>query len=485
MSKEISSSPSAAHEDDKHIDDSTASCDTIDSKESMGSDNSSNEEWKKDTTTWEKIYEHLVIAVPVFLTFAMRKSVDIVSVIFVGHLGAVYLGSAGLASVTQNVTGNAVIHGLSGALGTISGQANGAKDYKELGLALQRSVLILMVFVCLPVTLLWCYSKPLFILVGLNHEVSHRASLYLIYLIPGAWAMSSSVCIQTWLHAQADTRAIAIITFFLALTHPILCYLFIYKLNFGYLGAAIAVSTTKTLELVGGLIYLGCISSKLVDVDFRWSLECLNSWGHFLSLGLPNVLMMSEWMASEIIIFLSGRLGNPSVDISTMSVYQSVLSICFMLPMGFHVSACTIVGNSLGAGMAEVAKIAAVIAPSLTIIGTVILAGILLISRNQLGYVFTGDEEVVTQLSTLVPLMALYIMMDGVQATLTGAPSQTHILSNFSVSNNFKPPLFCLKQFQTTSFLSQTISNHLFSVFDPFIRPKFHLCLWMYECMSV
>ena len=67
----------------------------------------------------DSIKEHFSIAVPVTFTFLMRKSVDVVSVIFIGHLGATYLAAAGLATITQNVSGGAIIYGLTGALGTI------------------------------------------------------------------------------------------------------------------------------------------------------------------------------------------------------------------------------------------------------------------------------------------------------------------------------------------------------------------------------
>eukprot|EP01036_Dinobryon_divergens_P029842 gene29842-39003_t len=368
----------------------------------------------------DRISELANIAVPVCLTFVMRKSVDIVSVIFVGHLGAKYLSAAGLASVTQNVTGNSLIIGLAGALSTLCSQSYGAKDFTELGLWLQRALIILWCMICAPVSVLWLFSDPIFRHLGQQAEISNNSSRYLISLTPGLWAMSVSVCIQNWLHSQSNTRAIAVITFLLAVLHPAICYLYIFVFNFGYLGAAFAVSTTKVLEVVFLLIYLFAFSTVLKDTNFSWSHRCMHQWIPFLKLGIPNMMMLSEWWASEIIIFMSGSLTNPEVTVSAMSIYQSLNAICFMFPSGLSVSASTIVGNALGSGDATSAKFSTVLVPTLTLGVTTIIAGILLTCRSASGRIFTSNGSVVDMVSTLIPILAAYVVVDGIQASLSG-----------------------------------------------------------------
>jgi MATE family multidrug resistance protein len=368
----------------------------------------------------DRIFEHANIAVPVCLTFVMRKSVDIVSVIFVGHLGSHYLSAAGLASVTQNVTGNSLIIGLAGALSTLCSQAYGAKDFVELGLWLQRALIILWCTICVPVTILWLFSRTIFEHLGQQSDISYSSSRYLISLTPGLWAMSVSVCLQNWLHSQSNTRAIAIITFLLAVLHPAICYLYIFVLNFGYLGAAFAVSTTKTLEVIFLLIYLFTISTVLKDTNFTWSHRCMHEWIPFLKLGIPNMMMLSEWWASEIIIFMSGSLRNPEVTVSAMSIYQSLNSICFMFPSGLSVSASTIVGNALGSGDATTAKFSTLLAPAMTLGVSTIIAGVLLTCQSTSGRIFTSDGSVLDMVFILIPILAVYVVVDGVQASLSG-----------------------------------------------------------------
>eukprot|EP00596_Hydrurales_sp_CCMP1899_P010733 CAMPEP_0119040490 /NCGR_PEP_ID=MMETSP1177-20130426/10428_1 /TAXON_ID=2985 /ORGANISM="Ochromonas sp, Strain CCMP1899" /LENGTH=144 /DNA_ID=CAMNT_0007005585 /DNA_START=162 /DNA_END=593 /DNA_ORIENTATION=+ len=95
------------------------------------------------------------LAFPVICTFVMRKSVDIVSVIFVGRLGPSWLSAAGIAAVSSNVTGNSMVVGLAGALSTLCSQAYGSKDMQSFNLVPQKAVLILSIIICVPVSVLW------------------------------------------------------------------------------------------------------------------------------------------------------------------------------------------------------------------------------------------------------------------------------------------------------------------------------------------
>ncbi len=67
------------------------------------------------------------------------------------------------------------------------------------------------------------------------------------------------------------------------------------------------MSSTKLLEFGLLLLYLGAFSTVLQDTQFAWTWDCTRHWWSYLRLALPNLLMMSEWWASEIIIFLSGE----------------------------------------------------------------------------------------------------------------------------------------------------------------------------------
>ena len=117
-----------------------------------------------------------------------------------------------------------------------------------------------------------------------SKELAGNASRYWRILIPSLWSLSCTTSIQNWLHSQSKTRAIAVITLIVACLHPFWCYTYIYFLNFGYLGAALAVTTSKLSELLllGSYIY----SYKVYEeIGFKFSYDCFEGWGAFLILG--------------------------------------------------------------------------------------------------------------------------------------------------------------------------------------------------------
>jgi hypothetical protein len=103
-----------------------------------------------------------------------------------------------------------------------------------------------------------------------------------------------------------------------------------------------------------------------------------------------------------------------------MSIYQNFLSLCFMLPAGIRESCSTIVGNALGADKPHIAKASSVISPALAFLGCVAMSAVILPMRNQLGRMFTDDAEVVALVASLAPIIAAYVISDGVQAAYTG-----------------------------------------------------------------
>ena len=308
----------------------------------------------------------LILAVPVSWTFIMRKSVDIVAVIFVGHLGSQYLAAAGIASVTANVTGNSVLIAFSGALSTICGWAKGANDTQGLYAALQRALIILPLCICVPISLLWSFSSSVMVLCGQQEDMSLLAQQYLRLMIPGLWARAVALCVQNWLYSQEKMMIIAYSTSISALCNVVLCYVLVLVLDVGFAGAAISNSICRIIEaslMVGYLVYNSYQDDSLL-IGFQWSTECFKNWGQYFELAMPSLLMIAEWWASELLIFMAGMMAvEPELQVSTMSVYQSLIAMCFMFPSCLRVAD----GTRIGANKPNRAKTAALVSTCLAV----------------------------------------------------------------------------------------------------------------------
>ncbi|KAK9934657.1 hypothetical protein M0R45_021793 [Rubus argutus] len=96
---------------------------------------------------------------------------------FVGEVGSSLFAALLLPSPSIcAVSGFSLIFGMACALETLSGQAYGARQYRQLGLHINTAIFSLML-VCLPLSLVWIYMGKILILMGQDPLISHEAAL--------------------------------------------------------------------------------------------------------------------------------------------------------------------------------------------------------------------------------------------------------------------------------------------------------------------
>ena len=355
-----------------------------------------------------------------------KKSVDIISFIFVGHLASThYLSAAGIATVTANVFGNSFIMGLAGPLSTLCSQAYGARNFKALKLSFQQAIAIMTVL-CSLITLLWCFSLPIMGFLGQSRAIAQDASKFLLCLIPALYTYAYAVCIQFCLYAQQKPRVAMIVSIVIATMHPFWCYFFMKTLNIGFLGAACAISTSRTIELLCLVSYISFSVDEdiLILQQIKWTREVLTGWSVYFRLGAPNILMMSEWWASETIIFMAGFLNNPDVQIASLSIFHNMGTICFMLPRGLETAGCSRVGNALGKNEASSARSAAIVCVFVQLVVSITQSSVLVAGRHVVGSIFLSANDMDAYqrklIATLMLILAVYTFADGLQCAISG-----------------------------------------------------------------
>lgn len=78
------------------------------------------------------------------------------------------------------------------------------------------------------------------------------------------------------------------------------------------------------------------------------------------------------------------------------------------------------VSNELGAGNPKAAAFSVVVVTSISFIISVVFAVIVLALRHVISYAFTSGEVVANAVSELCPLLALTLLLNGVQPVLSG-----------------------------------------------------------------
>eukprot|EP00249_Psilotum_nudum_P033260 c49998_g1_i1 orf=1-351(-) len=104
----------------------------------------------------------------------------IISMLFLGRLGKLELAGGALSIGFANITGYSVLSGLAMGMEPICGQAYGAKQWKVLGLTMQKTIVILMC-ASVPIAALWINMKRILLWCGQDEGVTSMASDYIIF----------------------------------------------------------------------------------------------------------------------------------------------------------------------------------------------------------------------------------------------------------------------------------------------------------------
>ena len=179
--------------------------------------------------------------------------------------------------------------GMGSALETLCGQAVGAGQIDMLGIYMQRSWVIL-VTTALLLSLLYIFAAPLLKLIGQTEEISEAAGVFAIYMIPQLFAYAMNFPIAKFLQSQSKIMVMALIAAVVLVLHTLFSWLFMLKLGWGLVGAAIVLDTSWWLIVIAQLLYI--FSGTCGRAWSGFSLKAFqNLWG-FVKLSLASAVML-------------------------------------------------------------------------------------------------------------------------------------------------------------------------------------------------
>uniref|UniRef100_A0A3P8U295 Multidrug and toxin extrusion protein n=1 Tax=Amphiprion percula TaxID=161767 RepID=A0A3P8U295_AMPPE len=365
----------------------------------------------------EELYQVLLLTGPLLLSRILHFLLQFVISIFCGHIGNAELAGYALATATVNVTTSATGYGLALACDTLISQTYGGKNMKRVGVILQRSSLILLLF-CVPCWGLLINSQNLLLLMHQEEEVARIAQLYVLVFLPAAPAMFLYQLQVSYLQNQGIILPQMYTAAAANILNLLFNYVLIFSLEMGVTGSAIASSLS---QITICLLLFGYIRWKKLHLQTwgGWTTDCLQEWGSYMKLAIPSAFMICfEWWIWEVGGFLAGLLGE--VDLAAQHIMVEIGAITYMFPLGVHAAACVRVGNALGAGDTERVKVTCKVALALSGVLAVFQGIVLAGSKSVIGYIFTSDPNIVEIVSESLTVYIFVQFFDALLCVCSG-----------------------------------------------------------------
>ncbi|XP_038548436.1 multidrug and toxin extrusion protein 1-like [Micropterus salmoides] len=364
-----------------------------------------------------EIKELSKLAGPVILAEFMVFAVSFVSTMFCGHLGRKELAGVTLATAVINVTGISVGSGLSAACDTLISQTFGSRNLLRVGVILQRAILVL-ILACFPCWAILINTESILLAVRQDPEVARLSQMYVNIFMPALPATFMYSLETRYLQNQGIIWPEVITGFVVNLLNILINYIFLHPLNLGVAGSAVA--NTISQFSMAGILYAYIIWKGLHKATWGgWSKECLQDWGSYIHLAIPSMVMLCvEWWTFEIGSFLAGLISE--VELGAQSVVYELSTVAFMFPLGFSIAGNVRVGNALGAGDTEKAKLSAKLAMFCAGSVSICLAALFGGLKNHMTYVFTNDEQIRHRAADVITFFAPIILLDAISITSSG-----------------------------------------------------------------
>ncbi|KAI3919101.1 hypothetical protein MKW98_016654 [Papaver atlanticum] len=376
------------------------------------------QEWQ--TKIIEELKKQLWLSGPLIVNNVLQFCLQLISFMFVGHLGELTLSSFSMASCFAVVTGFSVLIGWSSALDTLCGQSYGAKQNHMLGIHMQRAMLVLFL-VSVPISFIWANTSSILLAFGQHPDTAAEAGIYTRFFIPSLFfAVAVLQCQFRFLQTQNIVFPVMIIFGATTLPHILVCWILVFKTSLGSKGAVIAY---------GPATWTG------------FSIDAFHDIPNFLRLAIPSAVMacLQIW-SSQIIILLSSFLPNPKLETSVLSI-------------------CTRVSNELGANHPQAARLATRIMLYMVILQGFLLGISMILMRHIWGYAFSNEQEVITYVAAMMPVLAKIGAFVNLGAYyLVGIPSS--LLFSFVLHMGGKGLLFgliCAMLVQGSIFMIMTL----------------------------
>ena len=365
------------------------------------------------------------LAVPGVLAQLVNLLYSIVDRVYIGHIqgvGAMALTGLGLCTpIILIVAAFASFAGSGGAPRAAMELGRGSRE--NASKILTNSFLLIVAFsVVLPVVLL-AAKEPLLYFFGASDSTIKYANDYLSIYLCGTIFVQLSLGLNSFIACQGQAKTAMLSIVIGAAANIILDPVFIFALDMGVRGAAIATIISQALSAAWVVGFL--ISKKsIIRITHRYMKPDMRIIRAITSLGVSPFIMQSTESLIAI-VFTSGlyKYGG-DLYVGTYTILNSIMQLMFIPANGLTNSTQAITSYNYGAGNYSRIKQNYRIITTVVLLYNAVFCTFAFICPTALPSLFTDDVELLNLTAEKLPIfiggMVLFAFQMGAQTTLLG-----------------------------------------------------------------
>lgn len=356
------------------------------------------------------------MALPAVVAQLVNLLYNLVDRIYIGHIYGI--GTDALAGI--GVTGSVIIlisafaSIVNGGAAPLASIALGQGDRDLAGRYLGNGVVLLLVFSVVCALPVYLFMEPILYAVGASDATIGYAGDYLSVYLLGTVFVQLSLGLNTFIYTQGRPGIAMTSVILGAVMNILLDPLFIFLLDMGVKGAAIATVISQACSALWVMSFL--CSSRRASLSIRWSAMRVD-WkvvGRTLALGVSPFVMAST--ESIVGFVLNGTLKHyGDIYVSALAVMQSAMMLVSVPLAGFAQGFIPIA--SYNYGRRDAPRVRACLRVTVVTMFSFNLAVILLmiIFPSAVASIFSDDPALVATVSDALPLFLAGMSIFGLQ----------------------------------------------------------------------
>ena len=293
-------------------------------------------------------------AVPLTIAQLVQLLYNVVDRVYLGHMGdgnSMALTGVGLTfPIITLIMAFTALFGMGGV--PLFSMARGAGDGEKAGKILGNSFALLLTSALVLMGVGYAFCRPILFAFGASEESYVYAKEYLdIYLLGTVFSMTNTG-LNGYINAQGFPRIGMCSIIFGAVCNIILDPVFIFGLDMGVAGAALATILSQAVSAVWVLRFLtgkqAVVPLQLQNIAIRWS-----TTREILKLGTANFIMQGTNCLVQVACNATLQSYGGDLYVGIMTVTNSVREICMLPISGIMTGAQPVISFNYGARQYE------------------------------------------------------------------------------------------------------------------------------------